>query len=158
MTAPKTPRPLALEGRTPLANMGGPKSRTRRETVRSSLLGKRDGMVRCPRVREIGFALEEGCDYVARAYEALARVGCKSPEDLRKLFKLPPGPCLVAPSLKVRKPAFASLSDEALLAEALLLGLCTKAVYDPRRPVVWTRASLSRNLGMFKTGGFYALD
>jgi hypothetical protein len=143
---------------TPVANMGGPRSRHRTEWVSSSLLGGVDGLVRCPRIRVVGFVLEDGCDPVARAYHDLESLGCQSPEELRNLFDVPPGPRLVAPNVAVPTLSMASLADEAFLAEALVLGLCTKTVYDPRRPVVWTRASLSRSLGMFQTGGFYALD
>jgi hypothetical protein len=147
-----------LEMPSPLVNMGGPRSRSRTESVSSSLLGECNGLVRCPRVRTVGFVIEDGCDPFARAYHALKSVGCQSPDELRNLFELPPGPRLVAPNLAEPHLSMASLADEAFLAEALILGLCTKTVYDPRRPVVWTRASLSRSLSMFQTGGFYALD
>ena len=36
---------------------GGPPVRQRRERIRSSLLGKDDGEIRCPRIIRIGFAL-----------------------------------------------------------------------------------------------------
>jgi hypothetical protein len=144
--------------RTPLANSGSPMSRTRREQVKSSLLGKVVGKVKLPRLRTVGFAINEGRDPVTAAYDALARLGYRSPEDLRGVFDLPAGPRLVAPSLRIPELSLESLTDEALLAEALILGLCTKTMYDPTRPVVWTRASLSRRLEMFQTGGFYALD
>ena len=146
------------EKRTPLANMGGPRSRARKEQVKASLLGKVVGKVKLPHLRTIGFAINEGRDPVTAAYDALARLGYRSPEDLRSVFYLPAGPRLVAPSLRIPELSLESLTDEALLAEALILGLCTKTMYDPRRPVVWTRASLSRRLEMFQTGGFYALD
>lgn len=148
----------SLEARTPLANMGGPRSRARKEQVKSSLLGKVIGKVQLPHLRTIGFAIEEGGDPVMAAYDALARLGYRSPEELRNVYELPASPCLVAPSPRVPESSLQSLTDEALLAEALILGLCTKTMYDPRRPVVWTRASLSRRLEMFHTGGFYALD
>ena len=148
----------ARERRTPLENSGGPRSRARREQVKSSLLGKVVGKVKLPNLRTVGFAINEGRDPLTTAYDALARLGYRSPEDLRGVFDLPAGPCLVAPSLRIPEFSLESLTDEALLAEALILGLCTKTMYDPTRPVVWTRASLSRRLEMFQTGGFYALD
>jgi hypothetical protein len=37
-----------------------------------------------------------------------------------------------------------------------MLGLCTAHLYDPGRPVLWTRASLKRVLELFEPGGFYA--
>ena len=43
-----------------------------------------------------------------------------------------------------------------VLRQALLLGLCTTVLYDPERPVLWTRSSLSRCLELYDGGGFYA--
>lgn len=159
MTALSLPWPVGLGRGLRTENMGGPRSRTRKEQVKSSLLGRRHGVVRCPRIRTIGFSIDEHCDPVAIAYEALARAGCRSPEDLRTMFEIPREPCLVAPSAVpagLRMGPY--IEDDVLLSEALVLGLCAKTMYDPRRPVVWTRASLSRRLDMFRTGGFYALD
>ena len=42
------------------------------------------------------------------------------------------------------------------LYQALVLGLCTTWCYDPQRPVLWTRASLTRQLELFDGRGFYA--
>jgi hypothetical protein len=39
---------------------------------------------------------------------------------------------------------------------ALLLGLCTAYQYDPARPVLWTRASLTRRVELYEPAGFYA--
>jgi hypothetical protein len=47
-------------------------------------------------------------------------------------------------------------SDDAVLEQALLLGLCTAFQYDPARPVLWTRASLTRCVEMHDAAGFYA--
>ena len=40
--------------------------------------------------------------------------------------------------------------------KALLLGLCTAWQYDPSRPVLWTRASLTRRVELYEPAGFYA--
>ena len=45
---------------------------------------------------------------------------------------------------------------ETVLEQALLLGLCTKHLFDPLRPVLWTEASLTRGLELFHPQGFYA--
>ncbi len=152
------PFPMRRETGSLWKNMGGPRSRTRSETIRSSLLGARPGAIRCPMIRQLGIELEEGTDPVAEAYGALARLGFTSPEELRTHYKVPERPCVVAPSLRLPLLEWRQTSDEILLNEALLLGLCTKVAYDPRRPVLWTRASLTRQLELFQTGGFYALD
>ena len=47
-------------------------------------------------------------------------------------------------------------SDEKILQQALLLGLCTAFHYDPARPVLWTRASLTRRVELYEPAGFYA--
>ena len=45
--------------------------------------------------------------------------------------------------------------DDALF-QALVLGLCTPWRYDPGRPVLWTRTSLTRQLELFNGQEFYA--
>ena len=47
-------------------------------------------------------------------------------------------------------------TDESILEQALLLGLCTAFQYDPARPVLWTRASLTRRVELYEPRGFYA--
>jgi hypothetical protein len=49
-----------------------------------------------------------------------------------------------------------SLPASDALYQALVLGLCTAWCYDPRRPVLWTRTSLTRQLELFDGRGFYA--
>lgn len=150
--------PRNWQKREPHPNMGGPRSRTRTESIKSTLLGKVKGKVRLPRLRVVGIDFAHVDDPVSAVYAALLRFGYRSPEELRAVLELPPGPCLVAPSSRVSKHSLLSLSDGELLSEALILGLCTKAVYNPERPIIWTKASLTRRLDMFETGGFYALD
>lgn len=144
------------EARLPVANMGG--GRTRREVIHATLLGHTTEPIKCPRTRTVGFGFEEGFDVLSHVNGALARLGLRSPEELRHRFKVPEEPCVVIPSVAMPPRVLATLSDEEVLAEALVLGLCTKAVYDPRRPVIWTIASLCRRLDLFDTRGFYALD
>ena len=47
-------------------------------------------------------------------------------------------------------------ADDSILEQALLLGLCTAFQYDPARPVLWTRASLTRRVELYEPAGFYA--
>jgi hypothetical protein len=35
------------------------------------------------------------------------------------------------------------------------LGLCTRHLFDPSRPVLWTRSSVTRALELFDPVGFY---
>ena len=69
----------------------------------------------------------------------------------------PPAPLLVrvVPNAAWRVPV-ESASDDAVLEQALLLGLCTAFQYDPARSVLWTRASLTRCVEMHDAAGFYA--
>ena len=46
--------------------------------------------------------------------------------------------------------------DDEVLRHALLLGLCTAFQFDPARPVLWTRASLTRRVELFEPAGFYS--
>jgi hypothetical protein len=144
-------------GRRPLhANMGGPMSRTRKESVCSTLLGRDGGPIRCPRVIRLGLDFGE-----AAPLEILARIlaeeGHGSPEDLRGECPLPEGRlvCRPLPPGTARLPVASGARPE-VLRQALMLGLCTAQLFDPLRPVLWTQASLSRCLELFDPAGFYA--
>ena len=83
---------LAFPGtakRRPLsANMGGPMSRTRKERVSSTLLGRDGGPIRCPRVIRLGLDFG-GKAPVETLGRILAEEGYGSQEDLREDFPLP---------------------------------------------------------------------
>ncbi len=138
------------------ANSGGPMSRRRTERVRASLLRTSSGPVHMPRVIRAGlrFGDREPIDAVL---EALARAGLDDAELLRSRYAAPPAPLLVrvVPNAAWSIPVEGA-SDDAVLEQALLLGLCTAFQYDPARPVLWTRASLTRCVEMHDTPGFYA--
>jgi len=146
-----------IQSSVPLsANMGGPMSRTRKEHVHSTLLGKDDGRIHCPRVIRLG--LQFGATRPVDALECLLmEEGYASPEDLRETFSVPDKRLICRPL-----PAGADrLSVEQgarieVLIQALMLGLCTSQMYDPERPVMWTESSLSRGLELFDPEGFYA--
>ena len=138
------------------ANTGGPMSRRRTERLQASLLRTSSGPVHMPRVIRAGlrFGDREPIDAVL---EALARAGLDDAELLRSRYAAPPTPLLVriVPNAAWRIPV-ESASDDAVLEQALLLGLCTAFQYDPARPVLWTRASLTRCVEMHDAAGFYA--
>ncbi len=139
------------------ANIGGPMSRTRTLRVASSLLGKDEGFIRCPRIIRLGLLFPEGIDPVNLTNDLLHESGFQHPEDLRDCFDPPPMPylCRPAPPGSPRLEVAVAPVEE-VLRQALLLGLCTAYRYDPLRAVLWTQASLTRALDLFDAEGFYA--
>ena len=139
------------------ANMGGPMSRTRTERVRTTLLGRDDNVIRCPRVIRLGLLFESGIDPVAQLETLLLMERIDNPEDLRQRFRIPHGRLICRPFAETeRRISVADRNRRRVLKQALMLGLCTAHVYDPARPVLWTTASLSRGLDLFEPQGFYA--
>jgi len=136
-------------------NSGGPMSRTRTERIRSSLLGRDDGPVRCP--RRLTLALDFGRrDPRTVVTKLLAQRRLSDPEELRLLYVDIPGPMLCRADETVRPRVVSASEPDYVLRDAFLLGLCTSVFYDPSRPVLWTNASLTRRLELFETTGFYA--
>ena len=143
--------------RRPLsANMGGPMSRTRKERVSSTLLGRDGGPIRCPRVIRLGLDFG-GKAPVETLGRILAEEGYGSQEDLREDFPLPERRlvCRPLPEGAERLPVATGARAE-VLRQALMLGLCTAQYFDPLRPVLWTQASLSRCIELYDPAGFYA--
>jgi hypothetical protein len=145
----ETPAPLWL-------NSGGPASRTRTERVRDSIVGRDDGHVRCPSAYRVALWFDV-LDPLTVMRKLMRREGFSDPEELRREFAIPMRP-LMASAL----PEHTSRIDvrdaepRMVLEQALMLGLCTQHLYDPGRPVLWTRASLRRALELFDPAGFYA--
>ena len=138
------------------ANSGGPMSRRRTERVLASVLRDEAAQIRLPRVIRAGlhFGEREPLDAVI---ESLARAGLDDAEDLRVRYAAPTAPLLVRVVPNARWGVQVSrASDESILEQALLLGLCTAFQYDPARPVLWTRASLTRRVELYEPRGFYA--
>jgi len=123
--------------------------------IRSSLLGRDDGPIRCPRVIRVGFDLKPDQDPLEVLEALLFDEGCAGPEDLRRAVALPERPYICRPDTGTPPCTLGSPRAE-VLHHALMLGLCTAQLYDPSRPVIWTRASLSRALELFDPEGFYA--
>ena len=138
------------------ANSGGPMSRRRTERVVASVLRDDHATFRLPRVIRAGLQFGDR-DPLQAVLEALARVGLDDAEALRERFAAPRGPLLarVIPDARFGAQVWRS-SDETVLQQALLLGLCTAYHYDPARPVLWTRASLTRRVELYEPAGFYA--
>ena len=146
----------AALGRARWANSGGPMSRRRTEHVLASLLRDDAAPLRLPRVIRAGLHFGDR-DPLAAVLEALARVGLDDAEQLRGRYPAPTTSLLarVVPDARwgVR---VGRGTDESILEQALLLGLCTAFQYDPARPVLWTRASLTRRVELYAPAGFYA--
>jgi hypothetical protein len=137
------------------ANSGGPSSRRRSERLAGTVLGTDDGAVRCPRVLRIG--LDFGTRSPLACVHALLKTcGFADEREARDALVLLAEPCICRPDPAPTPLPVMSLPAGDALYQALVLGLCTAWCYDPRRPVLWTRASLTRQLELFDGGGFYA--
>jgi hypothetical protein len=131
-------------------------SRRRTEHVCASLLRDEFVPLRLPRVIRAGlhFGAREPLDAVL---EALARAGLDDAELLRQRYAAPETPLLVRVVPDARWGVqVARATADSVLEQALLLGLCTAYQYDPARPVLWTRASLTRRVELYQPAGFYA--
>ena len=137
------------------ANTGGPMSRTRAERITATVLGLDKGPIHCP--RQLSLALDFGTnDPVTTMTQILKRAGFNSAERLRARFSagLLPMVAFANPAIPPLPVVGADPLD--VLHQAFLLGLCTAVQFDPGRPVMWTRASLTRRLDLFETTEFYA--
>jgi hypothetical protein len=147
---------MSLSGSCVWANSGGPASRRRTEQVLASMLRDDTAPLRLPRVIRAGlhFGDREPLDAVL---ESLARTGLDDAEQLRARYAAPAAPLLVRVVPNARWGVqVARAEDDSILQQALLLGLCTAFQYDPARPVLWTRASLTRRVELYEPAGFYA--
>ena len=138
-----------------LFNSGGPSSRTRSERLYSTVLGDDGGPIRCPQVLQVGIDFGRHSP-VACARRWLEAAGFEDEQEARSVLPLPPTPYLCRADLEPSPVDEAALTPVEGLRLALILGLCTPYYYDPRRPVLWTQASLVRKLLLFDGGGFYA--
>jgi len=147
---------MSLSGPCAWANSGGPMSRRRTEQVLASMLRDDTAPLRLPRVIRAGlhFGDREPLDAVL---ESMARTGLDDAEQLRVRYAAPAAPLLVRVVPNARWGVqVARAEDDSILQQALLLGLCTAFQYDPARPVLWTRASLTRRVELYEPAGFYA--
>lgn len=139
------------------ANIGGPMSRTLKETIRSSLLGSNDGFIKCPRIVKLGLRFEPLTDPLTELKNILESSGFHSPEELREKFTIPDNRLICRPCTDPNVRINVYLCDpNVVLEQALMLGLCSAQMYDPLRPVLWTGTSVMRSLELFDPSGFYA--
>ena len=82
--------------------------------------------------------------------------GFDDEEEARRAMTLPPLPCICRVDESVRPASVKSIEPDEALFQAVVLGLCTPWRYDPGRPVLWTRTSLTRRLELFSGQEFYA--
>ncbi len=119
------------------------------------MLGHDEGAVRCPRVLRVGldFGRRSPLNCVR---DLLTACGFADEREAREALALPDEPRICRPDPAPSPAPVGSLLAIDALYQALVLGLCTAWCYDPRRPVLWTRASLTRQLELFDGRGFYA--
>ena len=141
------------------SNSGGPSSRKRREMIHTSLLGDTRKQVCWPHCLRIGLRFPPGADPLRLIRDLCAEAGFGSSERLRRACVLPAGALAARPARDERGLLDVVRSPrDRVLEQAVLLGLCSAVLYDPGRPVLWTRASLTRRLDLFAPGDFYADD
>ena len=139
------------------AMVGSPASRKLTQTISSSILGKDDGFVRCPRIIRLGLLFDEGEDPVTVLVRILAEEGYGGPEALRGEFSLPESRLICRPMAMCKDRLVVRNAPRGrILEQALMLGLCTDQIFDPARPVLWTTTSLTRAVELFDHRGFYA--
>jgi len=132
-----------------------PRPRVRTERLRASVLGSSGGCINSPPVRRLGLCFGDQ-DPLQLAWGVLKAQGFSDPESLRHACVLP-AQALICRADAANPPLqAASLAASDLLEHLLWLGLCTDWMLDPSRPVLWTRASLTRRLEVFTGEGFYA--
>ena len=144
---------MAIHQQRANAGWGGPPSRQRKERIQSSLLGKDDGSIRCARVLRVGFFILKGQDPLEILEERLIDEGYESLEDLRRSIEIPDKRYICRPYLHPECRLDAAPAE--VFRNALILGLCTAQMFDPERPVIWKRSSLTRVVDLFDPAGFY---
>ncbi len=138
------------------ANTGGPMSRTRKQSVTSTLLGRKQGAVCCPMSRSLGLQFEEGGSALEVMDSLLRSIGIDTPEGLRTMFALPQKPLMARPTASnAVRLSIVTSAPLQVLEQALWLGLCSAFLFDPGRPLIWTEISLRRGLELFEPEGFY---
>ena len=135
-------------------NSGGPMSRRREFRLQTSVLGADSGPLSCPKLRTVAldFGGEEPVPYVRRLLEEL---GYASPEVAHAVLLAGAEPCMCCTSGEIYRTRVRDTRPETVLEKALVLGLSTTTLFDPARPVIWTRASLTRRLAFYDVRGFY---
>jgi len=143
------------EHRSYWLNSGAPRSRTRTEKLNSTLLGNDQGFVRCPSVIRVGLAFGSA-DPLEVVEELLGDAGITDPQMLRERYEAPQEPCICRLDPRPRLLRVWESGRDTVLRQVLILALSTPCLYDPSRPLLLTRKSLTRTLELFDGRGFYA--
>jgi hypothetical protein len=146
----------AMQGLAPVleCNSGAPMSRSRNLNIRSTILGSDSGPIACPRVRMVALNFGDE-DPVPRIWRLLEELGYPSPEVARVAYLESARVCACVTRDKIYRTTVETARPELVLEKALILGLSTPSLFDPARPVLWTRASLTRRLALYDIRGFY---
>jgi hypothetical protein len=136
-------------------NTGGPRSRTRDLTLHATVLGHGSDQISCPKVRQaaLDFGEQDPVPYVHRLLDGL---GYSSAEAAREVLVNLSEPFVCCASKRLKPTPVSRTPPEIVLEIALILGLSTASLFDPARPVIWTRTSLTRRLALYDVRGFYA--
>ena len=142
-----------------LMNMGSPMTRRHEEHISGTLYGapggNDDGSAKLACSLSIGLRFEPDDDPLEILRERMKSEGLFSQEELKQIFSIPTISMLCVVT-ELPKKIQTTPKQKNFLLNALILGLCTATHYDPTRPVIWTRTSLTRQLKLFTLGGFYA--
>jgi hypothetical protein len=140
-------------------NTGGPMSRQRTERLQYSIF-QGGGALRLPLCLYVGLEFPKRVDPVEAILEVMTLCGYGSPGEARLALadRLPARMMAALPCQRSARCTVGEDDARFVLEQALVLGLSTARVYDPSRPVLWTRASLTRRLELYDLGGFYAAD
>lgn len=134
-------------------NTGGPSSRTRQQAVSSSILGAENGGI--PLTTQIALDFQD-FDPLQVVFGILERCSIDEPEQLKQRYPMLNEACICREFAAPHPLQIKRASDDEILLQVLWLGLSTRNYYDPSRPVLLTRASLTRQLEYFCGEGFYA--
>jgi len=147
-----------------LLNTGGPRSRTRRECVRSSILANPSFSIFWPKKRPVGLIFPDHLNPLEILDGIMEKKGFRDPDVAKAVYHLPSG-ILFCRSIKetegvgeISFPDTTTSGDDEVLKTALILGLCNKHFYDFGHSVIWTENRLRRKLNLYRVGDFYAND
>jgi hypothetical protein len=136
-------------------NSGGPMSRQRRLDLHATILGEGIDFISCPMVRFV--ALEFGTeDPVTYVHQLSEQLGYPSPEAARVAIAHFSEPLYCSGASWAKAIRVADARPEKVLEEALILGLSNTSLFDPKRPVIWTRSRLTRPISLYDIRSFYA--
>ena len=138
-------------------NYGAP-PRMRITRIKETLLGDTEKSIVWPQRGRVGLLFRKGQSPLSFIEKLLKKEGFRSAEELREVFPIPS--CLLTcRDIEADSPGLVKADPEdarTVLRQALILGLCGPACYDPNKAVIWTNNRLSRTLDLFEPGRWYA--